>query len=102
MGLPADDSAEFVGSAPLIRHDFETGERTTREFGEHAVLGEFVFVPRGPDAPEGEGWVMGYVIDRASGTTDLAILDATTLADVARVHIPHVVPPGFHGNWLPA
>jgi carotenoid cleavage dioxygenase len=102
MGLPADDSAEFVGSAPLIRHDFETGERTTREFGEHAVLGEFVFVPRGPDAPEGEGWVMGYVIDRASGTTDLAILDAATLADVARVHIPHVVPPGFHGNWLPA
>jgi carotenoid cleavage dioxygenase-like enzyme len=59
-------------------------------------------VPRSADAPEGDGWVMGYVIDRTSGTTDLAILDATSLADVARVHVPHVIPPGFHGNWLPS
>jgi carotenoid cleavage dioxygenase len=100
MGLPEND--EFVGSAPLIRHDLETGETATRSFGDDAVLGEFVFVPRAADAPEGEGWVMGYVIDRASDTTDLAILDATTLSDVARVHVPHVVPPGFHGNWMPA
>jgi carotenoid cleavage dioxygenase len=103
MGLPEGDAAdEFVGSAPLIRHDLETGTRATRNFGGQAVLGEFVFVPRSADAPEGDGWVMGYIIDRASRTTDLAILDATTLEDVARVHVPHVIPPGFHGNWLPA
>ncbi len=102
MGLPSEESAEFLGEASLIRHDLQTGEKVTRDFGTHAVLGEFVFVPRSADAPEGDGWVMGYVIDRASGTTDLAILDATTLADVARVHVPHVIPPGFHGNWMPA
>lgn len=34
--------------------------------------------------------------------TDRAILDATTLEDVARVHIPHVIPAGFHADWLPA
>ena len=100
--LPAEESAQFLGEAPLIRHDLQTGEKVTRDFGTHALLGEFVFVPRSSGAPEGDGWVMGYVIDRASGTTDLAILDATTLADVARVHVPHVIPPGFHGNWLPA
>jgi carotenoid cleavage dioxygenase-like enzyme len=102
MGLPSEESAEFLGEAPLIRHDLYTGDKVTRDFGAHAVLGEFVFVPRSADAPEGDGWVMGYVIDRTSGTTDLAILDATTLADVARVHVPHVIPPGFHGNWLPS
>jgi carotenoid cleavage dioxygenase len=102
MGLPSEDSDAFVGPAPLIRHDLLNGTVVTREFGSHAVLGEFVFVPRAADAPEGDGWVMGYVIDRAGGTTDLAILDATTLEDVARVHVPHVIPPGFHGNWLPA
>lgn len=21
--------------------------------------------------------------------------------DVARIHIPHLIPPGFHGNWMP-
>lgn len=102
MGLPDVDSAEFVGSAPLIRHDLAAGTRTERVFGSDAVLGEFVFVPRSADAAEGDGWLMGYVIDRAGETTDLAILDATTLEDVARVHVPHVIPPGFHGNWLPA
>ncbi|WP_126174817.1 carotenoid oxygenase family protein [Tsuneonella rigui] len=102
MGLPNEESAEFLGEAPLIRHDLLTGDKVTRDFGVHAVLGEFVFVPRSANAPEGDGWVMGYVIDRANGTTDLAILDAATLADVARVHVPHVIPPGFHGNWLPS
>ena len=65
--------------------------------------GEFVFVPRADDAPEGDGWMMGYVIDAASETTDLVILDAADIAKppVASVHIPHRIPPGFHGNWLP-
>ena len=102
VGLPDTSNEEFFAAAPVIRHDLATGARTTRSLGDHAVPGEFVFVPRGADAPEGEGWLLGYVIDRASQTTDLAILDAETLADVARVHIPHVVPPGFHGNWMPA
>jgi carotenoid cleavage dioxygenase-like enzyme len=52
MGLPSGDSAEFVGSAPLIRHDLAAGTRTTREFDADVVLGEFVFVPRSVDAPE--------------------------------------------------
>jgi 8'-apo-carotenoid 13,14-cleaving dioxygenase len=101
-GLPNDGSENFFEAAPLIRHDLETGEKITRSFGDDAVPGESVFVPRSADAPEGDGWLIGYVIDTASKTTDLAILDATTLADVARVHIPHIVPAGFHGNWMPA
>lgn len=100
-GLPQEGDPEFFAAAPVIRHDLQTGEKTERNLGEAAVPGEFVFVPRSVDAPEGEGWLMGYVIDRVSHTTDLAILDATTLADVARIHIPHLIPPGFHGNWMP-
>lgn len=102
VALPDTNSEEFFAAAPLIRHDLATGDKTSRSLGEHAVPGEFVFVPRSGVAPEGEGWLVGYVIDRASQTTHLAILDAETLADVARVHIPHIVPPGFHGNWMPA
>ncbi|WP_338445811.1 carotenoid oxygenase family protein [Pelagerythrobacter marensis] len=101
VGLPDDASAEFFAAAPLYRHDLASGDTISRSFGENAVPGEFVFVPRGPDAPEGDGWMMGLVIDRANCVTDLAILDASTLEDVARVHIPHRVPPGFHGNWMP-
>lgn len=102
LGLPAADNA-FVGHAPIYRYDLETGERQAHDFGPGRVPGEFVFVPRSADAPEGDGWVMGYVIDAPSETTDLVILDASDMSKspVAAIHIPHRIPPGFHGNWLP-
>lgn len=102
MGLPEDGDLEFVAPMPFYRHDLETGQRVQRDFGEGRIPGEFVFVPRSDDAPEGEGWVMGYVIDRNQGTSALEILDAMSLDLVASVHIPHLIPPGFHGNWIAA
>ncbi len=102
MGLPEDGDLEFVAPMPLYRHDVLSGERVQRDFGPGRIPGEFVFVPRCPDAPEGDGWVMGYVIDRRERTSALEILDATTLQSVAVVHIPHLIPPGFHGNWIAA
>lgn len=102
MGLPADGDLEFVAPMPLYRHDLATGDRVERDFGEGRIPGEFVFVPRSEDAPEGDGWVMGYVIDRNAGTSALEILDAMTLEPVGAVHLPHLIPPGFHGNWIAA
>ncbi len=101
LGLPGQDA--FLGEAPIYRHDLQTGTRQAHDFGPGKVPGEFVFVPRSADAPEGDGWVMGYVIDAANETTDLVILDASdmNLPPVAAIHIPHRIPPGFHGNWLP-
>ena len=102
MGMPEDGDLEFVAPMPLYRHDLSTGESVQHVFGEGRIPGEFVFVPRSADAPEGDGWVMGYVIDRNHGTSALEILDAMSLSPVAAVHIPHLIPPGFHGNWIAA
>ena len=103
IGLPEGGDPAFLDPQPLYRHDLKTGTRQVHDFGPDRIPGEFVFVPRADDAPEGDGWVMGYVIDTANETTDLVILDAADIAKppVASVHIPHRVPPGFHGNWLP-
>lgn len=103
IGVPSDGDPAFLAPQPLYRHDLLTGERQVHDFGPDRVPGEFVFVPRSADAPEGDGWVMGYVIDAANETTDLVILDAANIAapPIASVHVPHRVPPGFHGNWLP-
>jgi carotenoid cleavage dioxygenase len=68
--------------------------------GKHA-LGEFVFHPTSPDAAEDDGVLMGYVYDRTADRSELAILDAQTLQDVASIKLPHRVPAGFHGNWIP-
>ncbi|MBK6801294.1 carotenoid oxygenase family protein [Novosphingobium sp.] len=103
LGLPDSEQSGFLGNAPIYRYDLETGERQAHDFGAGRVPGEFVFVPRSADAAEGDGWVMGYVIDTANETTDLVILNAADMAapPVASIHIPHRIPPGFHGNWLP-
>jgi carotenoid cleavage dioxygenase len=44
---------------------------------------------------------MGYIYDQAADRSELAILDAQTLQDVATVKLPNRVPAGFHGNWVP-
>jgi carotenoid cleavage dioxygenase len=86
----------------LLRHDRMSGDRQVRPFppGWHAA--EFTFVPAAPDAAEDDGVLLGYVTDVPAGRTDLLVLDAQTLQDVAAVHLPVRVPAGFHGNWLPA
>lgn len=103
IGIPSDGDPAFLGAQPLYHHDLRTGKRKAHDFGPDRIPGEFVFVPRSEDAAEGDGWLMGFVIDAANETTDLVILDALNIdaIPVASVHIPHRIPPGFHGNWLP-
>ena len=103
LALPEGGDPAFVTDTRLFRHDLLNATRQVHDFGEDKVPGEFVFVPRAADAPEGDGWLMGYVIDRATDTTDFVILDAMDFegAPQAVVHLPHRIPPGFHGNWLP-
>jgi carotenoid cleavage dioxygenase len=87
----------------LYRHDLEAGTRQTHDFGPGRHPGEFVFVPASADSAEGEGWLIGLVIDRSAEQTDLVIIDAMDFegAPVAHIRLPHRVPPGFHGNWIP-
>jgi carotenoid cleavage oxygenase len=95
MGVHADGTPSDV----LLKHDLDTGTCDTHSFGRGRQLGEFVFVPNGPDATEDDGVLMGYVYDRATDLSDLAVLDAATLDLMATVHLPTRVPHGFHGTW---
>ena len=60
--------------------------------------------PRHADCAEGDGWLMGLVVNMADESTDLVILNAADFTGPAQavVTIPHRVPPGFHGNWVAA
>ncbi|MCV7048828.1 carotenoid oxygenase family protein [Mycobacterium frederiksbergense] len=89
------------GTGTLLKHDFVGGSSQARSFGAEKSLGEFVFHPSAPDADEDDGVLMGYVYDRSTDRSELAIVDAGTLESVAAVKLPHRVPAGFHGNWVP-
>lgn len=105
VALPATATDAFIGATRLYKHDLDAGTRAVHDFGSGRYPGEFVFVPdaAGQDEAEDAGWLIGLVVDLAGETTDLVILDARAFAaaPVASVRIPHRVPPGFHGNWLP-
>lgn len=99
-GWAVGGTDDLSGEHRLMRTNAADGVVAQRDFGKHSAAGEFTFVPSSPAAPEGDGVVMGFVTDLAEEVTDLRILDAQTLEDVATVRLPQRVPAGFHGNWL--
>ena len=103
MAQSATPNERFASSGSLYKHDLTHGTREIHDFGPGRHPGEFVFVPASAASGEDEGWLVGLVIDQPAKMTDLVILDARRFEDapVASIRIPHRVPPGFHGNWLP-
>lgn len=93
--------ADAVLGDTVVKHDLAAGATQVRRLGEGREASEFCFVPRTAGSAEDDGVLMGYVHDRARGLSDLVLLDAQTLEDVAAVHLPGRVPAGFHGNWAP-
>lgn len=90
------------GGNTLLKHDLVGDDTVARSFGHGKVLGEFVFHPSSADAAEDDGVLMGYVYDRATDRSELAVLSAYDLEDIASIKLPHRVPAGFHGNWVAA
>lgn len=90
--------------AGLVHIDHATPQHDVYLFPAPDVVSEGVFVPRSPDAAEGDGWLLATVWRGATDTSDLVVFDARALAagPVCVASLPHRVPVGFHGNWFPA
>lgn len=103
VALPDGDAVEMaIADTRLFRHDLENGTTDIHDFGPGRHPGEFVFVPRSAEGDETDGWLIGLVVDMNDETTDLVILNADDFSGSpqAVVHLPHRIPPGFHGNWV--
>jgi carotenoid cleavage oxygenase len=85
----------------ILKHDLVADSTHSRSLGTGRQASEFCFVPHPDGTAEDDGVLMGYTFDQARNRSDLRILDAQTLEDVATVHLPGRVPAGFHGNWAP-
>ncbi len=102
--LNDDGSGEFLPGRLLIHHDLQDGRRRVHDFGAGRLASEFVFQPRHAQAAEGDGWLMGYVLDLERQRSEFVILDTQRFCGepAAVVEIAHAIPMGFHGNWMPA
>jgi len=100
---PAPPSS-MPGWRAIRRYDLEHGTFETRHFGVASGCGEPLFIPRTAGSAEDDGWVIVLVYDGTRDASDLHVLNAGDIAGepVATVRLPHRVPYGFHGNWVPA
>ncbi|MDP9095446.1 MAG: carotenoid oxygenase family protein [Pseudomonadota bacterium] len=103
VAVPADGNTQLTGATQLYKRDMDGSAVQIHDFGDGHLPGEFVFIPEHEAGGEDAGWLIGMVLNVGAGTTDLVILDARRFeaAPVAMVHLPHAIPPGFHGNWFP-
>jgi carotenoid cleavage oxygenase len=82
----------------IIKHDLVSGASTRFDAGAGRSPGEASFVPGG--ANEDDGYLVTFVYDAGTDRSDLVVLDASTMTQVAAVHLPTRVPYGFHGSWI--
>lgn len=94
----SDGEVVFDG---FVKHDLFAGTSEAYSYGPGAVAGEVAFAPDPTREGEDGGWLLNFVWDRAEDRSDLVVVDAAALEEVARVHLPRRVPSGFHGNWFP-
>jgi all-trans-8'-apo-beta-carotenal 15,15'-oxygenase len=95
VGAPPERRAPYLTS--IHRLDTETGRLTTRDFGLD-ITGEPMLVPADGDD---EGWLLSLVFRADQDRTDLVVLRAENLEIQATAPLPHAVPIGFHGCWVP-
>jgi carotenoid cleavage dioxygenase len=96
------------GSADLFHRGlghFDHANQTMQIYdaGPRCAVAEPVFVPRASGSPEGEGYLLTNVFDEDRNASHLAIFDAEQVESgpIARAHLGHRVPVGFHANWSP-
>jgi 8'-apo-carotenoid 13,14-cleaving dioxygenase len=89
-----------------IKHDLQTGERTSWNYGPGWGAGEPVFVARpsedGGTGTEDDGWLMTFSHAEDGSAANFVVLDAQDVArgPIATVTMPQRIPYGFHGNWV--
>ncbi len=98
VGGPGSDDIFHRG---IGHFDHATGQMRVYAAGPRCAVAEPVFVPRSVGAREGEGYLLTNIFDEDRNASHLAIFDAEQIEQgpIARAHLDHRVPVGFHGNW---
>jgi carotenoid cleavage dioxygenase-like enzyme len=86
----------------LVHIDHATGKRDIYKLPAHDMVSEGVFVPRTPQAEEGDGWLLATIWRSLTDKSELAIFDARALSagPLCTAALPHRMPASFHGNWI--
>ena len=93
-----DEQKEGMMAKGVLKYDMVAEQEIAYfDYGDF-YGGEALFVPRKNAIGEDEGYLLELLM--TSERADLLILDAATMTEVARLHLPQRVPFGVHSCWL--
>jgi all-trans-8'-apo-beta-carotenal 15,15'-oxygenase len=92
----------------LKKLDLIDGGRRVWSAAPRGFVSEPVMVPRpdanagGAEPAEDDGWLLCVVWNGARCSSDLVILDAASMEELATLELPLAIPHGLHGSFVPA
>eukprot|EP00178_Gracilaria_changii_P007628 TRINITY_DN23_c0_g2_i1.p1 TRINITY_DN23_c0_g2~~TRINITY_DN23_c0_g2_i1.p1 ORF type:complete len:563 (+),score=68.58 TRINITY_DN23_c0_g2_i1:454-2142(+) len=95
-GVSTSENSNQFGTISKV--DVETGKRLTRGF-RYGMVSEPVFVADPDGSEEDDGCILVVVLDVAERRSNMFVLDAKDLTQIAQARVPQVVPQGFHGMF---
>jgi carotenoid cleavage dioxygenase-like enzyme len=94
-----------VSPSGLLKVDVQSHEVTAWSPGSWRRASEPIFVRATDGRSDDEGWLLTVVDDANRGSSDLYVLDASSMArhrPEAVIHLPERLPLRSHGEWVPA
>ncbi len=103
-GYDVDSPPIFTHFRYGLRFDLWTGQVRRHDFGVSNTTGELLYAPNPESESEEDGWLISMVYDRDRVCSEFVVLSAGDIEapPLARVRMPHRIPYGFHGSWVPA
>jgi carotenoid cleavage dioxygenase-like enzyme len=85
-----------------VRHDTATAEEQVYRLPEGVYASESPMIPRKGAKSEDSGYLITFLIDENTGTSECAILDASdiTKGPICRLALPHKICSGTHSVWV--
>lgn len=85
----------------FVKHDLHTGESWTVQLPEGRFASEAPFVPRRDATSEDDGYLVSFVIDELTGTSECILVDCKRFDEgpVVRIALPHKISSGTHSVW---
>ena len=98
-----DGHVAYDGATGFMKFDMHTGQGQHYKLPKGVAPAEPFFVAAHSATSEDDGYVLSYVYEPATHTSDLWIIDASDFmaGPIAKVKLPVRVPIGFHGVWVP-